>query len=95
MTATIARQAAAEKKAAIEDRQRLGVVDSSLPAETILQMILQICRTGLDTDDLEAIARPSPPQYGASPTRNARLQNDHAASRKVRESRAGAPVPLG
>lgn len=54
MTAATARQASADKTAAIEKGQARGLVNTSLPAPTLLQMILQICRTGLTTDDPDA-----------------------------------------
>ncbi|MBT0772931.1 TetR family transcriptional regulator [Kineosporia sp. J2-2] len=54
MTAPIARQAGADKTAAIEQAQADGTVGDWLPAETLLQMILQICRTGLTTETPEA-----------------------------------------
>ncbi|MFI5936536.1 TetR family transcriptional regulator [Actinoplanes sp. NPDC051494] len=51
MTADVARKAAAEKVDAIADGQRRGVVDPSIPAATLLALILEISRTGLRSAD--------------------------------------------
>ncbi|GAB7051175.1 TetR family transcriptional regulator [Catenuloplanes indicus] len=48
MTADVVRKATTDKTEAIADAQRRGLVDATLPALTLLTMILEISRTGLD-----------------------------------------------
>jgi AcrR family transcriptional regulator len=54
MSADSVREATAEKVEALADAQRRGVVDATLPASTLLTLILELSRTALDTTDPEA-----------------------------------------
>ncbi|GAB7036934.1 MULTISPECIES: TetR/AcrR family transcriptional regulator [Catenuloplanes] len=51
MTADVVRKATADKTEAIADAQRRGLVDDTLPPATLLTLILELTRTGLDSPD--------------------------------------------
>jgi len=49
--AEVARRASSDKRAEIGAGQQRGAVDAALPAATVLDLILSICRTDLETPD--------------------------------------------
>ncbi|MFI5844664.1 TetR family transcriptional regulator [Catenuloplanes sp. NPDC051500] len=54
MSAESVRTATAEKVEALAAAQRRGVIDATLPAPTLLTLILELSRTGLDATEPEA-----------------------------------------